>query len=153
MRRPNIWKLTPSSSGFNTAIGYHPMRRPLKNRPTLSLQGNFNTAAGLPPLRQPRTRCTVGLVICFNTAAGLPPLRRPKAISVKELLQVFQYRSRVTPFAATRIDVWTSGVLAVSIPQQGSPLCGRLTLGGQLWPTASFNTAAGLPPLRLGIPV
>ena len=60
----------------------------------------------------------------------------------------FQYRSRVTPFAAIEPDSLRAEVILVSIPQQGYPLCGLKVRTEEGTESASFNTAAGLPPLR-----
>ena len=83
----------------------------------------------------------------FNTAAGLPLLRQA-GFTGKVKANKFQYRSRVTPFAAAKFWFIVLTTLTVSIPQQGYPLCGFKFPTVGVYLTAGFNTAAGLPPLR-----
>ena len=42
---------------------------------------------------------------------------------------MFQYRERVTPFAAPRHSPWLRGQPSVSIPRKGNPLCGKPAIG------------------------
>ena len=59
----------------------------------------------------------------------------------------FQYRSRVTPFAAGSY-AWHRRFNIVSIPQQGYPLCGYLSNSSVADGKNCFNTAIGYPPMR-----
>ena len=51
-------------------------------------------------------------------------MRPDIVMDVGGIYDPFQYRSRVTPFAAGEAQNWYTREGVVSIPQQGYPLCG-----------------------------
>ena len=57
--------------------------------------------------------------------------------------RTFQYRERVTPFAAHPAAAITVVVSIVSIPRKGNPLCGAIAANTTLPTLRSFNTAKG----------
>ena len=123
-----LWYTSCGWDGFNTAIGYPPMRHvqqhrvdraamlQYRNRVSPHAAGrtrykpatvaSFNTAIGYHPCGWYDLVVPLLLTRRFNTAAGLPPLRRWFYVPEKNSAYEFQYRSRVTTFAALKFKVY-----------------------------------------------
>ena len=108
----------------------------------------FNTAKGWPLCGSRKPKSMGRGKIRFNTAKGLAPLRRTFLIPSSRRLLTFQYRERVGPFAALRLQTSSDITASCFNTAKGLAPLRHLAEGSTLFGLFKFQYREGLAPLR-----